>query len=137
MQKQLTKRYSKTGFTLQPLYELEYNLENIQTILTVLNMNYRLLRGEKYEKVKDIVSGLWSGFPVCCVNEFSLNGNYGNISKDRNKHSSIMMKHFHEAEYVPCDDCLKSGTIVKNIREGVFRLIDDQWLFIIYPNTLF
>lgn len=137
MQKQQPKRYIKSGFTLEPLYELEYNQDNIQTILTVLNMNYRLLRGDNHDKVKDVVAGLWSGFPVCCVNEFSLNGNYGNISKDRNKHSATMMKHFHEAEYVPCDECLKSGTIIKNIREGVFRLIDDCWVFIIYPNILY
>jgi hypothetical protein len=69
-------------------------------------------------KLKDIVNGLWTGYPPCCIAFFVRHDDgFRNTANLYNKR-----KHFSGGVgYIRCPACVKSGYVVKHLREGGWR----------------
>lgn len=59
----------------------------------------------------DIINGVWSGFPICCVRFYSYHIYKNRPFEDYPKDPICVW-------YVRCEKCIKEGRYVKNIRKG-------------------
>lgn len=88
--------------------------ESIECVLSMLNSKYPISMSVlDLDVIRDVVNGIWSGFPLCCCFDYAVNLN--REWKMRAKHGDLG-KH----RYVMCDGCIASGKRVR-VKSGYFE----------------
>ena len=96
---------------------------SISSILSMLSDGYPLTMSVlDLEVVHNVVNGIWSGFPNCCIWDYSVNGNSGWKAEAR-RGKDI------ECGYVRCDECIAEDRRALNLRTGYFTYWDGGWNF--------
>jgi len=74
--------------------------------------------GRKYRtplgKVEDILNGVWSGFPACCIFDF-YQGYYGFLMGAVRPEMYLITP---RPGYVPCRNCITRGKVVTEVYQG-------------------
>lgn len=80
-------------------------------------------------KAYDIIEGIYSGIPECCIRGFLDGRTYANVYNCLNDKQKHKLDKFN---YVPCEKCLKADKITKVKNNGtslageiIFTLIND------------
>jgi hypothetical protein len=83
------------------------------------------------EYVEDIINGVWSGFPACCVRSFSIDGRHGmqaNKEYEAKHGKSAPPGHFRG--YIRCRKCEADGVYTSNrLRSGYIRYTEGKLAF--------
>lgn len=103
-----------------------------------------LYLGNKLEFDKDdiyvgnLMEGVWSGFPACCIRSYTFDGKRATDAKREYKDVYGHQEEYEDsARYVRCLDCIQKGTIISKVRTGnITRDSDGVFVFLSNKSTL-
>lgn len=120
----------KQIFATDIMNDFPVNCE-IDELLTYLNDKYptaHTLDESTYYLLNNVINGLFSGLPPCCVFEYSANGNYSVVMMQKLE-SLEDFTLFKKYTYVPCLKCLRGGKIVELNNGTIWFNNEYKWIF--------
>lgn len=101
------------------LAEMPSGVDDILNYLNTKHLNP--IDNNEFGVVFDAVNGKWSGFPTCCVREYTLRNNTASGMMFRHRDADIETKRFIAAlDYCACDACINMRHKV-TLRIGSFQ----------------
>lgn len=84
------------------------------------------------EYTEDIVNGVWSGFPKCCIWSYAIEGRNGAKASDEHiaMYGVDRPDRFNiNVGYIRCRECEGSTSYIEGIRNGYFSRVDGKLKF--------